>query len=223
MRRLLLSFASHSVAACAVACLLLAAVPAQGIRAKLTGRVSDTSGAVVPGARITVTNTGTNESRNVASNEEGDYTLPQLAPGDYQLVAEMQGFKKVVQKFSLETGQDARVDVTLTTGAVTEQVEITATTPVISSEDAALGGVVDQKKSSNCRSMAAIICNWPCCNPTYSRRRRTRPWVFAADSTSLATVKSPTTTFSTALTTTTKRPTSPRIVRSSTPCANSRC
>src|SRR5215475_15703218 len=119
---------------------------AQGIRATVTGRVIDSSGAVVPKARITITNTGTNETRVVETGDEGDYTLPQLPPGDYSLTVEQAGFKKAVQRFTLETGQGARVDITLQAGAVTEQVEITAVTPVVSAEDAALGAVVDQKK-----------------------------------------------------------------------------
>jgi hypothetical protein len=125
---------------------MLAPVFAQGIRATLTGRVTDSAGAVVPGAKVTITNTGTNETRTVAANEEGEYTIPQIPPGDYQLTVEQAGFKKSLQRFTLQTGQEARVDVALATGAVTEQVEITAATPVVSSEDAAIGNVVDQKK-----------------------------------------------------------------------------
>src|SRR5262245_51620292 len=119
---------------------------AQGIRATVTGRVTDSSGAVVPRAKITITNTGTNETRVVETGDEGDYTIPQLPPGDYSLTVEQVGFKKAVQRFTLETGQGARVDITLVAGAVSERVEITAVTPVVSSEDASLGNVVDQKK-----------------------------------------------------------------------------
>src|SRR5262247_3619975 len=119
---------------------------AQGIRATVTGRVVDSSGAVVPKAKVTITNTGTNETRVVETGDEGDYTIPQLPPGDYSLAVEQPGFKKAVQRFTLETGQSARVDITLQAGAVTEQVEVTAITPVVSAEDAALGNVVDQKK-----------------------------------------------------------------------------
>src|SRR5262249_32702777 len=112
---------------------------AQGIRATVTGRVIDSSGAVVPKAKVTIVNTGTNETRSVESTDEGDYTIPQLPPGDYSLTVEQVGFKKAVQRFTLETGQGARVDITLVAGAVSERVEITAVTPVVSSEDASLG------------------------------------------------------------------------------------
>src|SRR5262245_23046247 len=119
---------------------------AQGIRASPTGRIVDQTGAVVPNARVTITNTGTNETRVVVTNVDGDYTIPQLPPGDYSLSVELRGFKKMIRSLSLETGQEARLDITLLTGSVTEEVVITAVSPVISSEDAALGNVVEQKK-----------------------------------------------------------------------------
>jgi hypothetical protein len=126
--------------------LFLLSVSAQGFRATVTGRVTDQSGAVVPRVKIAITNVGTNQTRTVESSETGDYTVPQLAPGEYSLTAEMSGFKRLVQRFTLETGQDARIDLALSPGAVTEQVEVTAVSPVVSSEDASLGNVVDQKK-----------------------------------------------------------------------------
>src|SRR5206468_13097127 len=61
---------------------------AQGVRATIVGRVTDDTGAVVPGANITITNTGTNESRSVIANENGEYAIPQLAPGQYTLTVE---------------------------------------------------------------------------------------------------------------------------------------
>src|SRR5262249_54774895 len=119
---------------------------AQGIRATVTGRVVDSSGAVVPKAKVTITNTGTNETRVVEASDEGDYTIPRLPPGDRALAVEQAGFKTAVQRCPLGTGRGARVAIALVAGAVTEQVEVTAVTPVVSAEDAALGAVVDQKK-----------------------------------------------------------------------------
>ena len=123
-----------------------ASASAQGIRATVTGRVVDQSGAVVPKARVTTTNLSTNETRAVETSPEGEYTLPQLLPGEYQITVERDGFKKTLQRFTLETGQGARIDFTLTAGALSEQVEISAVAPIISADDAALGNVVDQKK-----------------------------------------------------------------------------
>src|SRR6267143_804006 len=68
--------------------LFVSVLAAQGVRATIVGRVTDDSGAVVPGANITITNTGTNESRSVIVNDSGEYAIPQLAPGQYTLMAE---------------------------------------------------------------------------------------------------------------------------------------
>src|SRR4030095_8938642 len=119
---------------------------AQGIRATVVGRVTDQTGAVVPGVAITIMNTGTNESRMTVTSDSGDYTVPQLPPGDYNLTAEIPGFNKVVQRFVLETGQDARVDVVLKAGAANELVEVTAISPLLATENSSIGNVVDQKK-----------------------------------------------------------------------------
>src|SRR5881396_2717558 len=120
---------------------------AQGFRATVVGRVTDDTGAVVPGATITVTNTGTNESRSAAVNERGEYSIPQLAPGQYTLTAEYTGFNKVVRSgFVLETNQQARFDVVLKVGGITEEVQVSASAPLVTTENASLGNVVDQKK-----------------------------------------------------------------------------
>jgi Carboxypeptidase regulatory-like domain/TonB dependent receptor len=130
----------------AVQFLLAGSASAQGIRATVTGRVTDASGAVVPQAKIAITNTGTNEARVVETNENGEYTLPQLSPGDYKMTVEKEGFKKTLQRFTLETGQGARIDPVLTAGELSDQVEVSAIAPVMSVDDASLGNVVDQKK-----------------------------------------------------------------------------
>ena len=127
--------------------LFFSIVAAQGVRATIVGRVADDSGAVVPGATITVTNTGTNESRSVVVNDNGDYAIPQLAPGQYTLTAEYTGFNKVVRSgIVLETGQQARLDLVLKVGAVTEDVEVIAAAALVTTESATIGNVVDRQK-----------------------------------------------------------------------------
>src|SRR5437867_11479443 len=92
-------------------CLFALALEAQGFRATIVGRVTDDSGAVVPGAKITITNTGTNEIRSVIVGDNGEYSIPQLAPGNYSLTAEYAGFHRVVRSgIVLATNQQARVD-----------------------------------------------------------------------------------------------------------------
>ena len=86
---------------------------AQGFRATILGRVTDESGAVVPDTKITITNRGTNESRVVIVGADGEYVIPQVAPGEYTLSAERAGFNSSVQSgIVLETNQQARFDIT---------------------------------------------------------------------------------------------------------------
>lgn len=135
-RMFLLSFA--------VGCLLLA----QGFRATILGHVTDESGAVAPRAKITVANTATSETRVVETSGDGDYAVPQLLPGAYVLTAELTGFRREVRRsLVLETNQELRIDVTLKIGSVTEVVEVSgAGAPLVTSENASLGTVVDQTK-----------------------------------------------------------------------------
>jgi hypothetical protein len=120
---------------------------AQGVRSTLVGRVTDESGAVIPKTKITVTNINTNEARSAETNDSGEFVVPQLAPGDYGLTAEHEGFSKEARNgIVLETGQQVRLDLTLRLGSISEQVEVSAVAPLLSSENASVGNVVDQKK-----------------------------------------------------------------------------
>src|SRR6266487_5605427 len=71
---------------------------AQGVRSTLVGRVTDESGAVIPKTKITVTNTGTNESRSAETNDNGEFVIPQLAPGEYALTADHESFRKEARR-----------------------------------------------------------------------------------------------------------------------------
>ncbi|MBM3810845.1 MAG: TonB-dependent receptor [Acidimicrobiia bacterium] len=136
-----------SLAAAWLGLLLHTSLFAQGVRANLVGRITDESGAVVQGVKVSATNAGTNETRTMSVGEAGEFSFPQLLPGQYTLTAEQTGFRKeVIRGILLETGQSARIDVILKVGSVTETVEVTAATPLISSENANVGAVVDQKK-----------------------------------------------------------------------------
>src|SRR5881397_208556 len=127
--------------------LFVSILGAQGFRATVVGHVTDDTGAVVPGAMITIANVGTNESRTVIVNDSGEYAIPQLAPGQYTLTAEYTGFNKVVRSgIVLETNQQARFDIVLKVGGITEEVQVSAAAPLVTTENASLGNVVDQRK-----------------------------------------------------------------------------
>src|SRR5262245_26898691 len=103
---------------------------AQGVGA-LTGVVTDPSGAVVPGALVKLTNTGTLVPSNATTNGAGVYNLPGQPIGTYELRVESSGFKTHLRtNVVLETGQTARVDVTLEVGATQESVRITSDAPL---------------------------------------------------------------------------------------------
>src|SRR5262249_42661437 len=103
--------------------LVAAAAHAQGTRATLVGRVTDESGSVVPKTKITVVNLATNEARVLEAGDSGEFVVAQLQPGEYTLTAEQRGFNKEIRTgIVLETGLEARLDVILKVGSVTEEV-----------------------------------------------------------------------------------------------------
>src|SRR6516165_3204848 len=113
---------------------------------EITGRVTDPSGAVIPGASITLTNVNTNAVRTVVSAEAGTYTLASVAPGFYRMRTELAGFKAAVSdQFEVQVQQVVRLDVTLQVGQVSETVEVAATADLLQSETAAIGTVVENK------------------------------------------------------------------------------
>ena len=112
-----------------VACLLLAsgsAAMAQEARGTLQGRVSDASGAVVPGATVEVTNVNTGVTTPTTSNEEGNYRMPFLNPGTYRVTVTLDGFSKFVsQNIELHVAEVLNVDATLQPGQLTDEVTVT--------------------------------------------------------------------------------------------------
>jgi len=117
---------------------------AQSVTATLVGTVTDQSGAAVPRANLSLTMAGTNLKRTVVANDSGDFTIPGLAPGTYQLAGEHEGFKRtVIDGIEFLVNQTARVDVVLQVGAVAESVEVTGVTPLVASETSSVGQVIN--------------------------------------------------------------------------------
>jgi hypothetical protein len=122
-------------------------VRAQSFRASLVGTVRDESGAILPGVSITITNLGTSLQRTAITNERGDYLVSELPVGRYSVAAELTGFRKEVRTgITLQIDQRARIDLNLKVGAVSEVLEVTANAPLVQSESAAIGNVVDNRK-----------------------------------------------------------------------------
>ena len=129
--------------------LLLLSLPslAQQITATLVGTATDSSGAVVANAVITVTNSATNTVRDGKSDSAGSYTIPSLPAGDYTVTAELAGFQQQrVEHLILQVAQVARIDFELKPGNVQEAVTVSATAAQLQSENATVGTVIDSTK-----------------------------------------------------------------------------
>jgi len=131
----------------AVVCLLfwINRAFAQSTNATLNGTILDSTGAAVPGAGITVLNTGTNATQKTESTDSGAYTVGQLAPGLYTVTVEKSGFRKTVQTgIVLTVNQSATLKVTMQTGDVEQTVSVTADAQLINATTAEISTVVDQ-------------------------------------------------------------------------------
>jgi hypothetical protein len=113
----------------------------------LSGTVTDANQGVIAAAVVTVTNQATSQSRKAATSEAGVYRVPFLAPGLYEVTVEAPGFKRAVRKdVPVQIDVAARLDIPLELGQVTESVEVTAAAPLLNSENAAVGTVIENKR-----------------------------------------------------------------------------
>ncbi len=124
-----------------------ASATAQTPSASVVGRVTDPTGAVIPGVSIKITNLDTNISQPGSSNEIGDFTIPYLNPGRYALEASAPGFRTYKRaEFTLAVDQVLRIDIPLEVGATTESVTITDAPPVLNTESGARGDVTTNEE-----------------------------------------------------------------------------
>ena len=120
---------------------------AQDPRGTVLGRVSDTTGALVPNAEIRILNDKTGVSASARTNSAGNFTLPYLLAGTYTLSCEMTGFKKWVRPGVQVRIQDSvEVNVELMVGSTSETIEVKDTTPLLSTAEASLGQVIDERR-----------------------------------------------------------------------------
>jgi hypothetical protein len=117
-------------------------VAAQNPTASVVGRITDATGAVIPGVSVKVTNLDTNQTYRGASNGAGDYTIPYLNPGRYTMGAEAQGFSAYKHAgFRLEVGQEQRIDIKLEVGGTTQTVTVTEAPEALNTESGSRGDV----------------------------------------------------------------------------------
>ncbi len=129
---------------------LLVSAHAQVTTGSIVGTIHDQTGAVVPNASITVTDTGKGTSTSVRTNETGEYVIPFLIPGTYDVTVESTGFKRTVSNnIVLDIDQKARVDLDLSPGGASETVEVNTTPPLIKADTSELGDVVSKREVQN--------------------------------------------------------------------------
>src|SRR6478752_5396332 len=129
-----------------LAFILLAAVSlsAQTFRGTILGTVTDPSGAVVAGAKVTAKNTGTGLERSTETSGDGSYSIPELPIGTYNVTISQQGFQTFVATgVTVDVATERRVDASLKTGEITTKVEVSADQlPLVETTSNTLGGVL---------------------------------------------------------------------------------
>ncbi len=153
---------------------------AQFDRGTISGTIKDPQGAVVPGVTVTITSTQTQQARTTVSDGSGFYTFPNLQPGRYDIAAELQGFKKVNrQGVQLDAAAALTLDFALETGALTEEVTVTAMASLLQT-DVAVRKTVEAKDieianrlarsrtSATLAATCASVSGYFCSSPTFS-------------------------------------------------------
>ncbi|HKE25360.1 MAG TPA: TonB-dependent receptor [Bryobacteraceae bacterium] len=136
----------------AVSIVFLLALPAfsQEFRASVTGQVTDSTGAIVPGANLTITSIERNDSVHTLSNSAGRYVIEFLLPGHYTLTVEKAGFKKYVHAgLQLDSADRLSLDVALEVGELTQNVTVTGESPLLETETASRGSTIENRVIEN--------------------------------------------------------------------------
>ncbi|WP_031497003.1 TonB-dependent receptor [Bryobacter aggregatus] len=120
---------------------------AQTFQGAVVGTITDASGSTVPQANITLLNLGTSDRRTAKSDDAGSYQFVSLVPGQYRIEIEKTGFRRFVREpITVEVQSSVRIDIPMQLGDTTQTVEVTTQTPLLQTEDASLGQVVQSRK-----------------------------------------------------------------------------
>jgi hypothetical protein len=125
---------------------LFAALFAQEFRASIAGQVTDSTGAIIPGAEVAVTSIERNTTDRTTSNSAGRYVVEFLLPGHYTLTVEKPGFKKVVRTgLNLEGADHLALNVALEVGELTQNITVTGESPLLETETASRAGTIENR------------------------------------------------------------------------------
>jgi Carboxypeptidase regulatory-like domain len=115
----------------------------------ISGTVKDASGAAIPDAQVTLTSTATGETQTFTTDQNGLYSFVNVSPGGYTVDVDKTGFKRFKREgIDLQVQQSVRIDGVLEVGAETQTVEVTAETPLLQTDNASLGQVIDERKTN---------------------------------------------------------------------------
>src|ERR1700694_3683490 len=110
----------------------------------INGVILDNSGAVISGASVTITNTATGQARTTVTNTSGEYSVPFLAPGTYDVEVSKDGFANIIQRgLILQVDQTLGIKFALKPGSVQQSVEVSGQAPPLQTETATLGSGVN--------------------------------------------------------------------------------
>jgi hypothetical protein len=138
-----------AVCLAAVSLLIPTLLIAQGTTGRIVGRVTDSAGAVLPNAKVTLINEGTSVSRDGKTNDSGDYDFVEVPVGTYRLEFDLAGFKKNVRRgVSLDINQVITLNMTMQVGATQEVVDVTSEAPLVETTSTQLGAVVGDRAIS---------------------------------------------------------------------------
>jgi len=128
----------------ALAVMFIASAFSQTVTGTLLGTVTDSTGAIVPNAKVTITETNTNTVHSATTNESGNYSFPDLPPGKYMVTVEQTGFKKDSRRdIDVLVNSTVRINLTLTPGNVSETVEVTGAPPPLQADRADTGAKIE--------------------------------------------------------------------------------
>ena len=129
--------------------LFILAVPlaAQDFRGTISGSVTDSTGGVLPGVTVTVTNGDTNVASTVVTDSKGSYRVPYLISGTYSVEARLEGLKTAIRKgITIRVGDSLKIDLSMQTGGLEEVISVTAATPLLDTTSGNTGQVIDSKQ-----------------------------------------------------------------------------
>src|ERR1700722_12827771 len=116
----------------------------------ITGTLTDSSGAVVPGVKVTITDVATDRGAVISTDTSGHYASGPLRPGEYKIKAEMAGFKRLTsQSVQIQVQQSVVMDLIMQAGGTEESVTVTTSPPLVNTSDASQGSVIEEARVAN--------------------------------------------------------------------------